>query len=150
MGLGRRPLLFVVSDWPVDCSLTLALIILFVESALRRTRDGQHPPTTPAEKSPPTPAAPDRHLYNIFFGAENEAILPYDQYMDRLLAAYFQQGNMESNGKYVTVNGAWDYQTGPMSPGLTSAPTRCQYQSPADPPGNQNQPVRFHRSGYHP
>ncbi|MBU8990938.1 glucose-6-phosphate isomerase, partial [Faecalibacterium prausnitzii] len=42
--------------------------------------------------------------YNNFFGAETEAILPYDQYMHRF-AAYFQQGNMESNGKYVDRNG---------------------------------------------
>lgn len=52
--------------------------------------------------------------YNNFHGAESEAILPYDQYMHRF-AAYFQQGNMESNGKYVDRNGCdVDYQTGPI------------------------------------
>lgn len=52
--------------------------------------------------------------YNNFFGAETEAILPYDQYMHRF-AAYFQQGNMESNGKYVDRSGeAVNYQTGPV------------------------------------
>ncbi len=52
--------------------------------------------------------------YNNFFGAETEAILPYDQYMHRF-AAYFQQGNMESNGKYIDRNGdPVDYQTGPI------------------------------------
>ncbi|MDF9801012.1 glucose-6-phosphate isomerase [Catalinimonas alkaloidigena] len=52
--------------------------------------------------------------YNNFFGAESEAILPYDQYMHRF-PAYFQQGNMESNGKYVDRNGQpVDYQTGPV------------------------------------
>ena len=52
--------------------------------------------------------------YNNFFGAETEAILPYDQYMHRF-PAYFQQGNMESNGKYVDRSGAEvDYQTGPV------------------------------------
>ncbi len=52
--------------------------------------------------------------YNNFFGSESEAILPYDQYMHRF-AAYFQQGNMESNGKYVDRNGEQvDYQTGPI------------------------------------
>jgi glucose-6-phosphate isomerase len=52
--------------------------------------------------------------YNNFYGAETEAILPYDQYMHRF-AAYFQQGNMESNGKYVDRNGEQvDYQTGPV------------------------------------
>jgi glucose-6-phosphate isomerase len=52
--------------------------------------------------------------YNNFFGAETEAILPYDQYLHRF-AAYFQQGNMESNGKYVDRNGnKVAYQTGPI------------------------------------
>ncbi len=52
--------------------------------------------------------------YNNFFGAESEVILPYDQYMHRF-AAYFQQGNMESNGKSTDRNGnAVDYQTGPI------------------------------------
>lgn len=52
--------------------------------------------------------------YNNFHGAETEAILPYDQYMHRF-AAYFQQGNMESNGKYVDRNGnPVNYQTGPI------------------------------------
>ncbi|MDD1795880.1 glucose-6-phosphate isomerase [Enterovibrio sp. ZSDZ42] len=52
--------------------------------------------------------------YNNFYGAESEAILPYDQYLHRF-AAYFQQGNMESNGKYVARDGLpVDYQTGPI------------------------------------
>lgn len=52
--------------------------------------------------------------YNNFFGADTHAILPYDQYLHRF-AAYFQQGDMESNGKYVSRNGeAVDYQTGPI------------------------------------
>jgi glucose-6-phosphate isomerase len=52
--------------------------------------------------------------YNNFFGAETQAILPYDQYLHRF-AAYFQQGDMESNGKYVDRNGEpVDYQTGPI------------------------------------
>ena len=52
--------------------------------------------------------------YNNFFDAETNAILPYDQYMHRF-AAYFQQGDMESNGKHVDRNGkAVDYSTGPI------------------------------------
>lgn len=52
--------------------------------------------------------------YNSFFGAETEAILPYDQYLHRF-AAYFQQGNMESNGKSIDRNGEEvSYQTGPV------------------------------------
>ena len=52
--------------------------------------------------------------YNNFFGAETEAILPYDQYMHRF-PAYFQQGNMESNGKFMARNGRpVNCQTGPI------------------------------------
>ena len=52
--------------------------------------------------------------YNNFFGAETVAILPYDQYLHRF-AAYFQQGDMESNGKYVGRDGQpVNYQTGPI------------------------------------
>lgn len=52
--------------------------------------------------------------YNNFFGAETEAILPYDQYLHRF-PAYFQQGNMESNGKHVDRFGDdIDYQSGPI------------------------------------
>lgn len=52
--------------------------------------------------------------YGNFYGAASEAILPYDQYLHRF-AAYFQQGNMESNGKSVTKDGtAVDYKTGPV------------------------------------
>jgi glucose-6-phosphate isomerase len=52
--------------------------------------------------------------YTNFFGAESQAILPYDQYMHRF-AAYFQQGDMESNGKSIDRSGkAIDYQTGPV------------------------------------
>ena len=52
--------------------------------------------------------------YNNFFGSETEAILPYDQYLHRF-AAYFQQGDMESNGKHVDRNGNnVDYSTGPI------------------------------------
>jgi len=52
--------------------------------------------------------------YTNFFGSETEAILPYDQYMYRF-PAYFQQGNMESNGKHTDRNGnKVTYSTGPV------------------------------------
>ncbi|HGT5745108.1 TPA: glucose-6-phosphate isomerase [Escherichia coli] len=74
----------------------------------------KHFSTTTAEKNLPVLLALIGIWYNNFFGAETEAILPYDQYMHRF-AAYFQQGNMESNGKYVDRNGnVVDYQTGPI------------------------------------
>ncbi|XP_073515880.1 glucose-6-phosphate isomerase [Phyllobates terribilis] len=52
--------------------------------------------------------------YINFYGCETQALLPYDQYMHRF-AAYFQQGDMESNGKYITKTGARvNYNTGPV------------------------------------
>ena len=74
----------------------------------------QHFKTTPLEQNIPVVLALIGIWYNNFFGAETEAILPYDQYMHRF-PAYFQQGNMESNGKYVGRNGEKvSYQTGPI------------------------------------
>jgi glucose-6-phosphate isomerase len=69
---------------------------------------------TPLEQNMPVIMALLGIWYNNFFGAETQAILPYDQYMHRF-AAYFQQGDMESNGKGVTRDGRRvDYQTGPI------------------------------------
>ena len=68
----------------------------------------------PFEKNIPVILALIGVWYNNFFGAASEAILPYDQYMHRF-AAYFQQGNMESNGKSVDRKGVpVMYQTGPV------------------------------------
>jgi len=70
--------------------------------------------STPFEKNIPVILALLGVWYNNFYGAESHAILPYDQYMHRF-AAYFQQGDMESNGKCVDRNGnKVDYQTGPI------------------------------------
>ncbi|MGF1786816.1 glucose-6-phosphate isomerase [Photobacterium swingsii] len=74
----------------------------------------KHFAETPAEQNIPVILALIGIWYNNFHGAESEAILPYDQYMHRF-AAYFQQGNMESNGKCVDRGGnPVDYQTGPI------------------------------------
>lgn len=68
----------------------------------------------PFEKNIPVILALLGVWYNNFFGAASEAILPYDQYLHRF-AAYFQQGNMESNGKSVDRDGQpVAYQTGPI------------------------------------
>ncbi|OOF44244.1 glucose-6-phosphate isomerase [Rodentibacter trehalosifermentans] len=75
----------------------------------------KHFRTAPIEQNIPTTLALVGLWNTNFLGAQTEAILPYDQYLHRF-AAYFQQGNMESNGKYVDRNGnAIDsYQTGPI------------------------------------
>ncbi len=70
--------------------------------------------TTPFDKNIPVIMALVGIWYTNFFGSQTEAILPYDQYMHRF-PAYFQQGNMESNGKSVDRTGhRVSYNTGPV------------------------------------
>ncbi len=74
----------------------------------------QHFKNTSFEENVPVLMALIGIWYTNFFGAQSEAILPYDQYMHRF-AAYFQQGNMESNGKSIDRNGEQvEYSTGPV------------------------------------
>jgi glucose-6-phosphate isomerase len=69
---------------------------------------------TPFERNAPVVMALLGIWYNNLFGAETHAILPYDEYLTHF-PAYFQQGDMESNGKRVTRNGEWvDTTTGPI------------------------------------
>ena len=74
----------------------------------------KHFRTAPIEQNIPATLALVGIWNSNFLGAETEALLPYDQYLHRF-AAYFQQGNMESNGKFVGRDGkAVSYQTGPI------------------------------------
>ena len=74
----------------------------------------KHFRTAPIEQNIPATLALVGIWNSNFLGAETEALLPYDQYLHRF-AAYFQQGNMESNGKFVGRDGkAVNYQTGPI------------------------------------
>jgi glucose-6-phosphate isomerase len=74
----------------------------------------QHFENTPFDKNIPVILALVGVWYINFFEAETQAILPYDQYLHRF-AAYFQQGDMESNGKHVDRNGKEvTYETGPI------------------------------------
>jgi glucose-6-phosphate isomerase len=74
----------------------------------------KHFRNTPFERNIPVIMGLLGIWYRNFFGSQTEAILPYDQYMHRF-AAYFQQGNMESNGKSVDRNGIpVTYSTGPV------------------------------------
>ncbi|XP_073724465.1 glucose-6-phosphate isomerase a [Misgurnus anguillicaudatus] len=70
--------------------------------------------SAPLEENAPVILALLGVWYANFFQAETHALLPYDQYMHRF-AAYFQQGDMESNGKYITKSGVRvNYHTGPI------------------------------------
>merc|ERR1712183_1199671 len=73
-----------------------------------------HFTSAPMEQNAPVILALLGIWYNNFYDAQTHALLPYDQYLHRF-AAYFQQGDMESNGKYVTRDGSKvDYSTGPI------------------------------------
>ncbi|MGZ3922792.1 MAG: glucose-6-phosphate isomerase [Flavisolibacter sp.] len=97
--------------------LSIALTIGYdnFEQLLKGAHDiDQHFRTTAFEENIPVLMALISLWYINFFGSQTEAILPYDQYLHRF-AAYFQQGNMESNGKSVDRNGEEvDYHTGPI------------------------------------
>jgi glucose-6-phosphate isomerase len=74
----------------------------------------QHFLHTPLEQNLPVVLALLGIWYSSFFGAETQAVLPYDQYLHRF-TAYLQQADMESNGKRIDRDGAVvDYATGPI------------------------------------
>lgn len=104
------------SSWSA-IGLSIALSIGFdnFEKLLKGAYEmDQHFRNTEFDKNIPVILALIGIWYNNFYGFESEAILPYDQYMSRF-PAYFQQGNMESNGKYIDRNGEKvTYQTGPI------------------------------------
>ncbi|PRM16396.1 Glucose-6-phosphate isomerase [Haemophilus influenzae] len=98
--------------------LSIALSIGFenFEALLNGAHEmDKHFRSSPIEQNIPTTLALVGLWNTNFLGAQTEAILPYDQYLHRF-AAYFQQGNMESNGKYVDRDGNVinNYQTGPI------------------------------------
>ena len=102
------------------CSaIGLPLMIAIGPENFDRMLDGfhqmdRHFAETPAEHNAPVLLGLLGVWYNNFFNAQSHAILPYDQYLSRF-AAYFQQGDMESNGKYVDQQGRHvNWQTGPV------------------------------------
>jgi glucose-6-phosphate isomerase len=116
--------MFVFWDWvggryslwsSIGLSIALAIGFDNFKALLEGAHEmDEHFRTTPIEKNLPVTLALLGLWYNNFFGAESHAILPYDQYLSRF-PAYFQQGDMESNGKRVTRDGkVVDYQTGPV------------------------------------
>ncbi len=97
--------------------LSIALYIgmdHFAELLTGAHQADEHFRTVPFEKNIPVIMGLLGIWYNNFFAADSHAILPYDQYLHRF-PAYFQQGDMESNGKRVTISGKpVDYSTGPI------------------------------------
>ncbi len=131
----------------IGLSIVLTIGYDNFEQLLRGAHEtDNHFSQTPAEKNIPVLMALIGLWYTNFFGAQTEAILPYDQYMHRF-SAYFQQGNMESNGKYVNRNGdRVGYHTGPVIWGARHQWPACVL--PVDPPGHAADSLRFYRTGY--
>ncbi len=116
--------MFVFWDWvggryslwsAIGLSIALTIGYNNFEQLLKGAHDADnHFRETDFDKNIPVLMALIGIWYGNFFGTRTEAILPYDQYLHRF-AAYFQQGNMESNGKYVDRNGEKvTYSTGPV------------------------------------
>ncbi|MGH2648974.1 MAG: glucose-6-phosphate isomerase [Ginsengibacter sp.] len=116
--------MFVFWDWvggryslwsAIGLSIALTIGYDNFENLLKGAYEvDQHFRENAFEKNVPVVMALVSLWYINFFGAQSEAILPYDQYMHRF-PAYFQQGNMESNGKHVDRNGnKVTYATGPV------------------------------------
>ncbi|KAE8250330.1 hypothetical protein A4X13_0g4804 [Tilletia indica] len=97
--------------------LSIALVIGYENFAelLRGAHEmDKHYKEAPLDQNLPVILAVLGVWYNDFFGSQTHALLPYDQYMHKF-ADYFQQGDMESNGKFITKNGERvNYQTGPI------------------------------------
>ena len=108
----------------VGLSISLAVGPAHFENLLKGAHDmDTHFKTTPFEQNMPVVLALLSIWYNNFYGAETEAIIPYNQYLQKLVP-YLQQGIMESNGKRVGRDGKpVNYQTGTIvwgEPGTNS------------------------------
>jgi glucose-6-phosphate isomerase len=109
--VGGRYSLWSAIGLSISCSVGFQNFIELLEGGHAMDR---HLRKTPFEKNIPVILALLGIWYNNFYRSETHAILPYDQYMHRF-AAYFQQGDMESNGKYIDRNGLEvNWQTGPV------------------------------------
>jgi len=108
---------WVGGRYSMDSAIGLSTMIAIGPDHFRAMLAGfhamdEHFRTAPFERNMPVIMALLGVWYNNFFGAESIAVLPYDQYLKRF-PAYLQQLTMESNGKYVTLDGEpVDYQTG--------------------------------------
>lgn len=109
--VGGRYSLWSAIGLPISCAIGFKRFRELLEGAHAMDNYFRE---TPFQKNIPVIMALIGIWYNNFFKAETHAILPYDQYMHRF-TAYFQQGDMESNGKSVDRNGdGVRYQTGPV------------------------------------
>lgn len=109
--VGGRYSLWSAIGLPIILSIGYDHFVSFLEGAHDMDK---HFRTAEFDKNIPVILALNGILYNNFYEAQTHAILPYDQYLHRF-AAYFQQGDMESNGKYIDKKGKKvSISTGPV------------------------------------
>ena len=109
--VGGRYSIWSAIGLPIALRIGFANYKKFLEGAYAMDTHFQE---APADKNLPVILALIGFWYNNFFGASSYAMLPYDQYLHRL-SAYFQQADMESNGKTVDrESNRVDYETGPI------------------------------------
>lgn len=146
--------MFEFWDWvggrySMDSAIGLSTMIAIGSQHFRAMLDGfhemdEHFRTAPFERNVPVLMGLLGLWYNNFFGAQTVAVLPYEQYLKRF-PAYLQQLTMESNGKYVTLDGMEAAcQTGPIYWGGAGHQWPA-FLLPTDPSGDQAHPLRFHR-----
>lgn len=110
---------WVGGRYSMDSAIGLSTMIAIGSEGFRKMLAGfhamdEHFRSAPLEENLPALMGLLAVWYNDFFGAQTVAVLPYDQYLKRF-PAYLQQLTMESNGKYITLQGERvDYETGPV------------------------------------
>ena len=110
---------WVGGRYSMDSAIGLSTMLAIGPDNFRAMLDGfhqmdEHFRTTPFERNLPVLMGLLGIWYNNFFGTQTVAVLPYEQYLKRF-PAYLQQLMMESNGKYITLDGTKvDYQTSPI------------------------------------
>ena len=142
LGLGGRPVFDGLRDRTVHDDRDRAGQL--PRDAGRLPRHGRALPDRAVRANLPVLIGLLTFWYSDFFGAQTQAVLPYDQYLKRF-PAYLQQLTMESNGKSVTLDGnRVDYEHRPGVLGRAGH-ERAALLLPADPPGHPTDPGRLHR-----
>ena len=140
---------WVGGRYSMDSAIGLSTMLAIGPERFRELLDGfhamdEHFRTAPFTENLPVLLGLLTVWYTDFFGAQTQAVLPYDQYLKRF-PAYLQQLTMESNGKHVTLTGdVVDYADRPRLLGRARNERPAQLL-PTHPPGHRAHPGRLHR-----
>ena len=140
---------WVGGRYSMDSAIGLSTMLAIGPDNFRGMLDGfhqmdEHFRTAPFERNLPVLMGLLAVWYNDFFGAETVAVLPYEQYLKRF-PAYLQQLTMESNGKYVTLDGDKSFLRDRPHLLRRARHKRPAFLLPIDPSGNEAHSLRLHR-----